>query len=95
MKKLQTICAHLGFKGYKNANKVGTIEIIVRCCKAKKVYDSLWDDKSKNVVQCVFCLLSSNNPSSFPPLMTKTKLWETITGFIVKYSHECVKHCEW
>ena len=38
VKKLRTISACLGFKGYKNANKVGIIKIIVRCYKAKNVY---------------------------------------------------------
>ena len=69
VKNLRTVCARLGFKGYKNANKVGIIDIIVRCCKAKKVYDTLWDDeaKSKNTktttstrkeTQCVFRLIN-------------------------------------
>jgi hypothetical protein len=70
VKNLRTICARLGFKGYKNANKVGIIEIIVKCCKTKKVYASLWEnDKNatsignngmttRKEVQCVFRLLN-------------------------------------
>ena len=49
VKNLRTVCARLGFKGYKNANKVGIIEIIVRCSLARKVYDRLWDgDNNKD-----------------------------------------------
>jgi hypothetical protein len=48
VKNLRTVCARLGFKGYKNANKVGIIDIIVRCCKAKKVYETLWDSEAKS-----------------------------------------------
>jgi hypothetical protein len=69
VKNLRTVCARLGFKGYKNSNKVGIIEIIVRCCTARKVYNNLWqseDNKengaiatsTKKEVQCVFRLLS-------------------------------------
>jgi len=70
VKNLRTVlCARLGFKGYKNANKVGIIDIIVRCCKAKKVYDTLWDDETKSKktktttstrkeTQCVFRLIN-------------------------------------
>ena len=68
VKNLRTVCARLGFKGYKNANKVGIIEIIVRCCTAKKVYDNLWQSDNKEngtiatatrkEVQCVFRLLN-------------------------------------
>jgi hypothetical protein len=69
VKNLRTICARLGFKGYKNANKHGIIDIIVKCCKAKMIYDSLWDDHEKDAngttcamltrkeTQCVLCFV--------------------------------------
>ena len=50
-KNLCTVCARSGFKGYKNANKVGIIEIIVRCFTAKKVYDAMWDNDNKAMEQ--------------------------------------------
>jgi hypothetical protein len=65
VKNLRTVCARLGFKGYKNANKVGIISIIVKCCKAKKLYDSLLDDNAittttstRKETQCVFRLIN-------------------------------------